>query len=31
MFGVTIRTNFNDLRQAHIDSEKPSYNPQPQT
>ncbi len=30
MFGVTIRTNFNDLRQAHIDSEKPSYNPQPQ-
>ena len=31
MFGVTIRTNFNDLRQAHIDSEKPAYNPQPQT
>ena len=30
MFGVTIRTNFNDLRQAHIDSEKPAYNPQPQ-
>ncbi|UJL37383.1 YjbH domain-containing protein [Pantoea agglomerans] len=30
MFGVTIRTNFNDLRQAHIDSEKPSYNPHPQ-
>jgi len=30
MFGVTIRTNFNDLRQTHIDSEKPAYNPQPQ-
>lgn len=30
MFGVTIRTNFNDLHQAHIDSEKPAYNPQPQ-
>ncbi|KGT90017.1 YjbH domain-containing protein [Enterobacter cancerogenus] len=30
MFGVTVRTNFNDLHQSHIDSAKPAYNPQPQ-
>ena len=30
MFGVTVRTNFNDLRQTHIDSAKPEYRPQPQ-
>jgi len=30
MFGVTFRTNFNDLRQSHIDSAKPAYQPQPQ-
>nr|MBA2814074.1 Exopolysaccharide biosynthesis protein YbjH [Candidatus Pantoea persica] len=29
MFGVTVRTNFNDLRQAHIDSAKPEYRPHP--
>ncbi|WP_413721837.1 YjbH domain-containing protein [Sodalis sp. RH24] len=31
MFGVTFRTNFNDLTQQHRDSEKPAYAPQPQT
>jgi len=30
MFGVTIRTNFNELRQSHIDSSKPAYDPHPQ-
>lgn len=30
MFGVTVRTNFNDLHQAHIDSAKPDYRPHPQ-
>ncbi|MEG3111312.1 MULTISPECIES: YjbH domain-containing protein [Pantoea] len=30
MFGVTIRTNFNDLRQEHLDSAKPAYDPHPQ-
>jgi hypothetical protein len=30
MFGFTLRTNFNDLHQSHIDSQKPAYNPQPQ-
>lgn len=31
MFGVTLRTNFNDLRQQHIDEKKPDYAPNPQT
>lgn len=31
MFGVTLRTNFNDLTQQHRDSEKPAYAPQPQS
>ncbi len=30
MFGVTVRTNFNDLRQSHIDEAPPAYQPQPQ-
>ncbi|PQK75443.1 YjbH domain-containing protein [Pantoea ananatis] len=30
MFGFTIRTNFNDMHQDHIDSPKPAYNPNPQ-
>lgn len=31
MAGFTLRTNFNDLRQPHIDSAKPAYNPTPQS
>jgi len=31
MFGVTMRTNFNDLSQRHLDSEKPAYAPNPQS
>ncbi|QKJ88938.1 Membrane protein [Paramixta manurensis] len=31
MFGVTLRTNFNDLHTEHRDSPKPEYNPQPQS
>ncbi len=31
MFGVTMRTNFNDLTQQHRDSEKPAYAPNPQS
>ncbi len=30
MFGITLRTNFNDLRQTHIDTPKPAYDPHPQ-
>lgn len=31
MFGATIRTNFNDLFQNHLDSAKPAYAPHPQS
>ncbi|WP_437614421.1 YjbH domain-containing protein [Erwinia sp. V71] len=31
MAGFTLRTNFNDLRQSHIDSPKPAYRPNPQS
>ena len=31
MFGVTLRTNFNDLHQNHLDSEKPAYQPHEQS
>lgn len=31
MFGFTLRTNFNDLKQQHIDEKKPDYAPQPQS
>ncbi|MCU5772644.1 YjbH domain-containing protein [Erwiniaceae bacterium BAC15a-03b] len=31
MFGFTLRNNFNDMRQSHIDSPKPAYRPQPQS
>ncbi|TCL05705.1 YjbH domain-containing protein [Sodalis ligni] len=31
MFGVTLRTNFNDLTQKHLDSEKPAYQPNEQS
>ena len=31
MFGATIRTNFNDFHQNHLDSEKPAYAPHPQS
>ncbi len=31
MFGVTLRTNFNDLMQPHLDSEKPAYQPHEQS
>ncbi len=30
MFGVTLRTNFNDLRPAYHDNSRPQYRPQPQ-
>lgn len=30
MAGFTLRTNFDDLRQPHIDSKKPEYRPNPQ-
>lgn len=30
MAGFTLRTNFDDLRQSHIDSKKPEYRPNPQ-
>ena len=30
MAGFTLRTNFNDLAQAHLDKPKPAYQPQPQ-
>ncbi|MEA7515193.1 flagellar basal body protein, partial [Salmonella enterica subsp. enterica serovar Virginia] len=30
MFGVTLRTNFNDLRPAYHDNSHPQYRPQPQ-
>lgn len=31
MFGFTLRTNFNDLKQQHIDEKKPDYAPHPQS
>jgi len=31
MFGATIHTNFNELHQDHLDSEKPAYAPHPQS
>lgn len=30
MFGVTLRTNFNDLRPSYNDNARPQYQPQPQ-
>lgn len=30
MFGLTVRTNFNDLRQPHLDEAPPAYDPHPQ-
>ncbi|EHM4900448.1 YjbH domain-containing protein [Salmonella enterica] len=30
LFGVTLRTNFNDLRPAYHDNSRPQYRPQPQ-
>lgn len=30
MFGVTLRTNFNDLRLSYNDNACPQYQPQPQ-
>ena len=30
MFGVTLRTNFNDLRPSYNDNRRPQYQPQPQ-
>ncbi|MFP2470415.1 YjbH domain-containing protein [Pseudescherichia vulneris] len=30
MFGVTVRTNFNDLRPSYNDNSRPKYRPQPQ-
>lgn len=30
MFGVTLRTNFNDLRPSYNDNARPKYQPQPQ-
>ncbi|KAE9783778.1 YjbH domain-containing protein, partial [Escherichia coli] len=30
MFGVTLRTNFNDLRPNYNDNARPKYQPQPQ-
>ncbi len=30
MFGVTLRTNFNDLKQQHLDNKKPDYAPRDQ-
>ncbi len=30
MFGVTLRTNFNDLRPSYSDNARPQYQPQPQ-
>ncbi|TKI04406.1 YjbH domain-containing protein [Martelella alba] len=30
MFGFSLRTNFNELHQSHLDSEKPAYQPHPQ-
>ncbi|WP_130833299.1 YjbH domain-containing protein [[Erwinia] mediterraneensis] len=30
MFGITVRTNFNDLRQSHLDAARPAYDPHPQ-
>ncbi|XNM83758.1 YjbH domain-containing protein [Escherichia coli] len=30
MFGVTLRTNFNDLHRLYNDNARPQYQPQPQ-